>query len=184
MSHYEFEAKPTLNGSAVTWQLCVTKPTSQAACGTAPNYPGVSVPQGQGNQSFKFTITNDNTQLGIMFAPSPPPQSNPGPIWAQAGSKPTGPVLDGQIQTPNGAQNGGKMLTFVDQNNNQGTLILKYQLNFVDQQGNAVTAIDPDITNGGKSVAHPSQAVILAIAAAILLVVVATVVIRMRARNT
>jgi hypothetical protein len=118
-----------------------------------------------------------------MFAAVPPPQSNPGPLWVQASTKPTGPGLNSQINSPNGAQNGNKMLTFVDQNNNQGTLILKYQLNFVDQQGNAVTSIDPDITNGGKTVFRPSQALI-AIAAALLLIVIVTMVVRMRAKKT
>jgi hypothetical protein len=123
MSEYEFNATPTLTNGAVSWQLCVTKPKDQAACGLAPNYPGVTVAKGNGNQSFKYTITNDNTGRGIMFAAVPPPQSNPGPLWVQASTKPTGPGLNSQINSPNGAQNGNKMLTFVDQNNNQGTLI-------------------------------------------------------------
>ena len=75
------------------------------------------------------------------------------------------------------------MLTFIDKNNNKVPLILKYQLNFDDQQGNAVTPIDPDITNGGHSFFTPTAllitaAVIAALVSAVVTLVLAPIVAR------
>ena len=185
MANYEFEAKPTLVNNVVKWELCVIKPQDQAACGDGSKdhpYPNVTVPLNLKNPTFQFKITNDNTGLNIGFQ-QPPTGSSVGPIWVQAATKPTGPVLNGQIQNPNGATNGHHVLTFIDKNNNKVPLILKYQLNFDDQQGNAVTPIDPDITNGGHSFFTPTAllitaAVIAALVSAVVTLVLAPIVAR------
>ena len=62
--------------------------------------------------------------------------------------------MNGQIVNIRG--NSTKVLTFDDQNTlpspaQPSPVVLKYQLNFTDGQGNPVTSIDPDITNGGKT---------------------------------
>jgi hypothetical protein len=179
MANYEFTATPTLTDGAVSWQLCVVKPSSQAACGDGSQqhpYPDVTVPPGQGTPTFQYKITNDNTGLNIAFQ-QPPASSNIGPIWVQATTKPTGPVLDAQIQSPNGAGSGHTVLTFADQNSNTGTLVLNYQLNFVDQHGNAVTPIDPDITNGGHGVYSAASLLIAAAVVAALVSAVVTLVL-------
>lgn len=183
MSNYELTAAPTLSNNVVSWQLCVVKPANQASCGTAPNYPGVNVPNGNANQSFNFKIINDTTGLNIQFAPSPPPASNPGPVWVQAGSKPTSPVVDAQIKDTKGGGNNNTELTFTDKNDNSGTLVLNYQLNFVGQNGTAVAPIDPDITNGGKSLNHGYSSLVLWIAVAVLLAIAILLYVRMRAKN-
>jgi len=139
--------------------------TGQPAVCNSPtsSYPNVSVPANHFDKLFSFTIVNDNTQLGIKFAD--------GPLWIKANSKPTGPGVNGQIYAVNG---GGKTeLTFKDKNSSMVTL--KYQLNFVDKDGNKVTAIDPDIKNGGKvsaQIFHSPIAIAIAAAVAIFLLVV------------
>lgn len=142
---YKFEATPTLENGEVVWTLCYTDPKPDR-CGSKANYPDVDVPKNSGAQPFQFKIVNDKTGLDIKFSSDP--------IWVQANSKPTGPVVDGQIG--NIAGKSSKTLTFVDQNSlpssSQPTPVtLTYQLNFTDGQGNPVTSIDPDIRNGGKT---------------------------------
>ena len=185
MADYEYTATPTLTNGTVSWNLCVVKPKSQAACGTSPNYPSVTVPSNNANQTFKFAISNDTTGLNIQFAPSPPPSTNVGPVWVQAGSKPTSPVLNAQIKDSKGNGNNNTELTFTDKNDNTGTLVLNYQLNFVAPNGSAVAPIDPDITNGGKTLAHPApfNTVALLIAVAVVLVIVVAVFMRMRSQH-
>jgi hypothetical protein len=109
-----------------------------------------------------------------MFAPNPPPTANHGPIWIGFDHKPTSPFVDGEIAGLNGASkpNGGQViLNFVDKNNTAG--ILEYQLNFVDRNGNK-SALDPDITNGGKgfwAIGDPTTLLIGAVVAVALLFV-------------
>lgn len=186
MAEYEFTAMPTLTNGVVGWELCVVKPTDQAACGNGSKehpYPDVVVPKDHGAATFQFKITSGITSPDVTFK-QPPASSKIGPIWVQAGTKPTAPVLDGQIQSANGAGNGHKVLTFSDKNDNSGgPLSLKYQLNFVDQHGNAVTPIDPDITNGGHSFFTPTSilitaAVVAALVSALITLVLAPMVAR------
>jgi len=147
---YRFDATPTVqqNGQ-VSWKLCYRKDqVTFPKCGlTEATYPDVDVPIGE-TGVFQFTILGDT---GIVFAPNPPNQgppssTNPGPVWVQKKGAPNGPGIDPQIEPPGGG--GSKKLTFVDLNTEVSTL--KYQLNFVDAQGKPVTALDPEIINGGK----------------------------------
>jgi len=140
MADYNFQATPTLNDGVVQWQLCFIETGQPTVCNSPTSaYPNVSVPQNHANQLFSFKIVNDNTQLGITFAPD-------NPLWIKANSKPTGPGVNGQITGIGGGAT--PELQFTDKNSSAVTL--KYQLNFVDKNGNKVTAIDPDIKNGGK----------------------------------
>lgn len=143
----KFEATPKLVNGQVVWTLCYTVPTTPVCGNTKATYPDINLPQNQPSQPFQFKIVNDTTQLNIQFA-------NTNPLWIQANSQPTGPVVNSQITNVSGG--GSKVLTFVDLNNlpnptNPSPVVLKYQLNFTDGQGNPVTSIDPDITNGGKT---------------------------------
>ena len=147
MALQKFEATPTLVNGHVAWRLCYTNPLTPQCGSTKATYPDISLPPNQPNQPFQFKIVNDNTGLNIQFA-------NTNPLWIQQGSQPTGPGVNGQIV--NIAGNSTKVLTFDDQNTlpsptQPSPVVLKYQLNFTDGQGNPVTSIDPDITNGGKT---------------------------------
>lgn len=185
MANFEYTATPTLTNGTVAWQLCVTKPTDQAGCGngtTQNPYPNVTVGKDTGAASFQVSIANDQTGLGIQFASS-------NPLWVAQGSKPNGPSTDSQIPVAPGG-GGSQKLTFVDINtrpdkNNPQPVVLNYVLNFTDQHGNTVTAIDPDITNGGKTLGRPGpiSSVALLIAVAVLLVIVVAVFMRMKAQK-
>lgn len=147
---YRFEATPTVqNGQVVEWKLCYFKDAvTYPQCGiTKGTYPNASVKMGD-TGVFQYSIMGDS---GITFAPSPPPQgppsgTDPGPIWVNEKGQPNQPGVDPQIGSLGGG--GSKKLTFVDLNTDAATL--KYQLNFVDSQGKAVAALDPEIINGGK----------------------------------
>jgi hypothetical protein len=152
-----------MNGNVVDWTLCYMG-TNPPSCGTsAKGFPNVEVPTNHTYKWFKFTITKDDA--GIVFAADPPPLTNAGPIWIQAGSQPNGPGINGQIEQVSGA--GTTELKFRDKNNNKQPLVLKYQLNFTDAQGSSVKPIDPDITNGGKNFFFLSSPLTLAIGAAV-----------------
>ena len=180
MAEYEFTAMPTLTSGVVSWQLCVVKPTNQAGCGDGSQdhpYPNVIVAKDHGAATFQFKIISGINSPDVTFK-QPPSSSNIGPIWVQATQKPTGPVLNGQIDSPDGKANGHKVLTFKDKNDNTGgPLVLKYQLNFVDQHGTSVNPIDPDITNGGHSFLTPTMILITAAVIAALVSVVVTFVL-------
>ena len=143
------EATPTLGpGNKVNWKLCHTNP-SPPKCGTSKaDYPVVSLGYNSGAANFQVKIVDDTTGKNIKFADDP--------IWVKANAKPTVSGLDGQIPptSVNGNGDGGKVLTFVDKNDNPSQLLLKYQLNFKGDDG-PVAPIDPDIRNGGTGIVTP-----------------------------
>ena len=148
MPNIQFKATATLNNGAVNWKLCHQPPGSAENCGNAKSpFPNVVLGANKGTYTFKFTI-DDQTGKGIKFASDP--------IWIQEGSQPTGPGVDPQIEGVDGKGGNGKILTFIDRNDKPNNadpdpVILKYQLNFVDQNNAPVTSLDPDITNGGTN---------------------------------
>jgi len=129
---------PTKNpDGSISWSLCI----QGGKCSTAPgDFPAVDVGKGNADVKFVVNITNDQTGMGIKFAPT-------NPLWVQQGTKPTAPVLDSQIYGLSGANS--TTLNFTDANCNKGDVTLKYVLNFVDNQGKSVNPVDPDIKNGG-----------------------------------
>ena len=182
MKLYRFEATPTVQQQgAVKWELCyIRSAVHYPECGDgtpARPYPNVSVPMGAGEQPFQFTIKGDT---GIVFAPDPPqsgpvPPNAPGPIWINKKGQPNKPGTHHEI-TDIAVGGGKKVLTFRDINDE--AITLKYQLNFVDAQGNPVTPLDPDITNGGKGFIGAETSLLLAAAliAALIAGAVASVV--------
>lgn len=164
MELQKFEATPTLVNGQVAWTLCYTNPQPDQCGNSKATYPSVTVPQNNGAQPFQFKIVKDTTGLNIQFSSDP--------IWVQANSKPTGPGVNGQII--NLAGNSTKTLTFVDQNTlpsstQPAPITLTYQLNFTDGQGKAVTPIDPDIRNGGKTFFGSYEGQVAAVAGVIAL---------------
>lgn len=149
MKLYKLEVTPTIENNRVSWELCYLNPPEppMPRCGdgsAGKPFPDVVVPKGPQDQPFQFKIMGNS---GITFAPdATPTKYYPGPIWVHEKGEPNGPGVHGQIKDRDGAKK--PVLTFVDKNSEEITL--KYQLNFVDAQGNAVTALDPDIINGGK----------------------------------
>lgn len=145
MPNMNFEATPTLVAGKVSWKLCYLPQGKPKDCGNAKSpFPDVVLGYNQGAYWFKYKIVGDQTGLGIKFSSDP--------IWIANGTQPTGPGIDSQIDnvsvTPQGE------LKFRDKNDKPDEydgdpVILKYQLNFVDKDENAVTSLDPDITNGG-----------------------------------
>lgn len=150
MQAQNLEATPTLQGNKVKWTLCHNKQDSKP-CGDAPgNYPKVDV-EHNADVPFKITIVGDTTGLGIKYASDP--------LWAQWGtqkpsggwsSKPSGNDTD-QLVDMNVTNN--TVLHFRDTNSKAGDI--KYQLNFVDKNGNKVDPLDPDIRNGGTTPPPP-----------------------------
>ena len=167
----DLTATPTFeNGQVTSWQLChktaSTATATSTQCGDGKSsspYPKLDFAKGSGDHNIKIDIANGN---GITFA-----QTNP--IWIQPTTKPTGPIVDSQINQITGA--GTTSLSFHDKNSD--AMLLKYQLNFTG--GNGLMAIDPDIQNGGKGM--PSIEYWF-VAAAIALALVAFILVGVRRR--
>jgi hypothetical protein len=137
-----FEVTPTMKNNKVEWEMCRVDNGQKKDCGKGDgNYPDVSLGKGQGATTFQIKI-DDPANLGIQFAATP--------VTIKKGN-PTG--ADNQINLPPGG--GGTVTTFVDRNTlpdsaNPNPVTITYGLNFVGKDGKTVTAIDPDITNGGN----------------------------------
>ena len=164
MPTQKFEATPTLKNGTLEWKLCHTSPGPTKCGETKATYPYVDLGQNSGVHKFEFEITNDQTGLGIKFANDP--------LWIALGTQPTGPAVDAQIENVCVAD-GGTELKFDDKNtkpnlNDPAAVVLKYQLNFVDKDGKKVTAIDPDIKNGGTNFFGELNLLSLAISAGVI----------------
>ena len=165
MANQDFEARPTLDSNGkVSWTLCHMNPNPDDCGNSKATYPDITLPKGSGKHTITFKITGDQTGLDIKFAGDP--------VWIKKGSQPTGPGVDSQIETPIGQ--GTTVLTFVDKNSkpdkaDPGAYVLKYQLNFVDKDNKKVTSIDPDIRNGGTTIASNQTTMLLAGAGLVLL---------------
>lgn len=164
------EFVPTLTNGVIAWQACYTKSGSPPEpCQGPPNYAPVTLDKGNVDQVFVFSI-KDTSNLGVKFAPSVDQA-----LWIQPNTKPTGPVIQPQGQIVSASRVNDTMLVFLDKNNGANQL-LKYRLNFVGSNGNAVTAVDPDIRNGGGRTPISSQAaVLLAFGAGLALALLLTV---------
>ena len=126
-------------GGAIDWTLCYNQ-----KCGGAGNYPAVDLAAKSGAHMMIVTI-KDPANLGIGFDPQDP-------LWIQANSKPTGPIVGPNSQISDVTRANKITLVFMDKNKGPG-MTLKYQLNFVGADNQKVTPIDPDIRNGGGTVA-------------------------------
>ena len=137
MPAHVIEVTPAQKPNGIEWTLCY-KNTN--ICGGPGNYPAVDLGQNTGPQVIIFNI-NDPAKLGIKFDPTDP-------IWIQANNKPTGPVVGPPSQVVDVTPANNTTLVFMDKNKGPA-MTLKYQLNFVGADNQKVTAIDPDIRNGG-----------------------------------
>lgn len=152
MADFNLQAVPRLEKGQVTWALCYK---NSSPCPSASSFKAIGFAHTffAHVQNFHIDIVNDQTGLGIVFAPEPPPQTNDGPLWIQAGPKPITAVIDPHISNISGA--GTTALKFSDRNGGQ-PVDLFYQLNFVATQGankgQKVTPIDPEIKNGGSTI--------------------------------
>lgn len=174
MPNVSFEARATLNSGVVGWKLCHIDPPKPENCGNAKSaFPDITLGANQGNYHFTYKIVQP-PGLGLKFSNDP--------IWIKQGSQPTGPGVDAQITQLTGQ--GTTTLKFNNLNDkpnnaNPDPVILKYQLNFVGPTGNAVTSIDPDITNGGTNTKFGSFAdYLLPVGAALLAGIVLTILFR------
>ncbi len=148
------------NGNKIDWTMCHTAPGKTEVCSPKNVYPPITVGQNSGSNAGAqvFTVTiNDVNKLGITYSSDP--------LWIQANSKPKSPVIDPQIfdVTPSPTK-----LIFKDKNDG-GPVTLVYQLNFVGANKKPVTAIDPDIKNGGTTVNYSQTTMLLAGAGLVLL---------------
>lgn len=133
----------------IEWTLCHKPPAKPEGCGVEPNYPAVILDKDSGEHVFTVTI-NDPSNLGVIFSTDP--------LWIQANTKPKQHVIDNkQIfdVTP-----GSTKLVFKDRNEGNPVDLI-YQLNFVGADQKPVTAIDPDIKNGGSTVDDYNQTALL-----------------------
>jgi hypothetical protein len=142
------------SGNKIDWTMCHTAPGKNEPCSSKNVFPAINVGTNSGTNAGAqvFTVTiNDVNKLGISFSGDP--------LWIQANSKPKTHVIDAQIfdVTPNPAK-----LIFKDKNDG-GPVTLVYQLNFVGADQKPVTAIDPDIKNGGTTVSYDQTTVLVAV---------------------
>jgi hypothetical protein len=168
MADENINATPTLTNGQITWTMC----DANGKCSAPGSYPAVDLGHHffPSTTHFNISITNDQTGMGIVFAPAPPPQTNDGPLWVQAGSKPTAATVDPHIDNVNGA--GTTTLKFTD--HNKGSAVdLYYRLNFVDSKGQKVSPIDPEIKNGGSTIGFSTEAFVVAAVVLIALITVA-----------
>jgi hypothetical protein len=146
MANFQLDFTPTKDASGVVnWTMCI----NGKDCSPAPNqFATVPVPHGQADAKFTMNIVNDNTGMGIKFAPTDA-------LWVQQGAKPSGPGIDSQIYDVT-VNSKGTTLKFTDANCNHNAIDLSYRLNFVDSGGKAVNKpVDPDIHNGGSALVSP-----------------------------
>ena len=179
MQHY-IEVTPKLINNVISWKLCYTNPdTKTTTCGGPPNYVTVEVAEGKHDQLFFINIKNP-PNLGITFPPTLGEA-----LWIQADDKPLNPVLEPKSQILQPIRVNDSILFFSDKNNGSKK-VQKYQLNFVDSNNNnkSVTAIDPDIKNGGGRVILYGAAELLGafvIGAALVLAIATLRIRKMRA---
>jgi hypothetical protein len=131
----------------IRWVLC------DKQCNGPPSYRSTVLGLDSGPATFTITI-NDIHNLGIVFAkdttdPNAPVNGN-GAMWIQPGTDcPQQSVFDTNGQIGKVTRMSDKQIAFTDLNNQtNGTLNLKYQLNFMID-GQPVTPLDPIIQNGG-----------------------------------
>jgi hypothetical protein len=153
------------NGNKIDWTMCHTAPGKTELCSPKNVYPPITVGKNTGTNAGTqvFTVTiNDANKLGISFSGDP--------LWIQPNSKPKTHVIDTtQIfdVTPTPAK-----LIFKDRNDG-GPVTLVYQLNFVGADQKPVTSIDPDIKNGGTTIAAYDQTTVLVAVASLAFLLVA-----------
>lgn len=174
MASEKLQATPTKDaGGNISWKLCDAKvPTD---CGTLGSNPVTALPHSffPKTYNFEITVTNDQTGLGIVFAPDPPspPGKDDGPLWIQANTKPSEFATDSHISS----QSGGGTTSLKFQDKNKGSAVdLQYRLNFVDSAGKKVTSIDPEIKNGGSTISFASSATVAIIGGVVLLALLIT----------
>jgi hypothetical protein len=168
------DVTPKLIDNVISWELCYKNTNT---CGVHPNFPVVELTPGKVDQMFVVRI-KDSSNLGITFPPTLQEA-----FWIQADDKPLGPVIEPKSQILSPTLVDKSMLVFIDKNNGSKK-DLKYQLNFVDSNNKAVTAIDPDIKNGGgRSLVYGAAELLGAfvIGAALVLAITVLRVRRMRA---
>jgi hypothetical protein len=154
------EAIPSLDsGENVTWKLC-DKVGGQ--CNPNGNFPKITLPPGSGPATFTITI-NDVNHTGVLF------DGDPNAMWIQPGTDcPQAYVFDSGGQIPKYNRVSDTKIMFTDANSEKGSLTLTYSLNFV-RHGQAVTSLDPIISNGGCCPGNPrgtSSSTILLLAVA------------------
>ena len=143
MTAHVIEVTPArvVGSNDITWTLCYKNINT---CSGPPDYVPVELGEGKKNADQLFFISiNDPSNLGVKFDA---PLENA--LWIQADDKPTGPVLEPMSQILQATRVNDSILIFIDKNNG-AKKTLKYQLNFVGRDNKEVTAIDPDIKNGG-----------------------------------
>lgn len=134
--------------NAVVWTMI-----HNGQFGQGGNYPDVDLPQSAPNTKIEFTIMDIN-KLGITFDPKVVDSaSNPkafNAIWIANGSgaqKAPG-AYPSEIDNVQLVAKNSKLVV-TDKNSN--TDVLTYQLNFIKPGAtDAITAVDPEIRNGGK----------------------------------
>jgi hypothetical protein len=142
-NNVDYKLTPTLNSSTkkIEWKMCLVESGQDKVCGSKDgDYPNLELGKGKGAYVLQFRI-DDPAKLGIKFAANP--------LNIKTGN-PNG--ADSQITIPAGG--GGTVMTFTDLNTlpssaKPAAVKITYGLNFVDKNNKAVTAIDPDLTNGG-----------------------------------
>lgn len=139
--------------------------------GNSPStYPVIDL---AAKEAHKLTYTIANPQgLSINFDPSmvqaSSGQSIHNAIWVQAASKPPQAMLSDQVTKVT-----VKPTELVIKDKNSGNPVtLVYQINFVDAANPAakVTALDPDLKNGGGNNSLQSAAVAVAVVVGVVLI--------------
>lgn len=147
--------------------------------GSSPGtYPAIDLPKDSGSHKLTYTIQNPEG-MSINFDPSEVQLSSGKTIlnalWIQENTKPTGPATSSQIKKV--TLKSPTELQFKDENSGS-PVTLVYQLNFVDaaNPGAGVTALDPELKNGGGGTISLQDPIV--IAAVIGAVLIAAILLR------
>lgn len=167
-------ATPSMVNGQIQWSYSVCTEGGACNTGSTGHYPAISLPKQPPNSpATPVTVTiNDTNHLGITFA------AGNDAMWLQpgAGNCPHSSVWDpgSPPQITGFSRTSDTQIRFTDVNNAAGSFT--YTLNFVNANHQAVTAIDPDIQNGGSSLMGGINTTQLVIESAVVAFVVALVV--------
>lgn len=166
MASHAITLTPAMVNNAVQWTM-----EYDGKSGNSPStYPVISLAAKE-EHTLTYTIANP-AGLSINFDPSMVTsggKSIHNALWMKSGSKPHSAKLSNQITDV--SLTSPTVLVFKDENSgNPQTLV--YQINFVDASNSSakVTALDPDLKNGGGNNNLQSYALEIAVVAGVLLV--------------
>ena len=152
--------RPTVgSNNQILWELCNENNCGGPGSSTNDDYPVVEVLGRDTLVIFQIEENSDNPH-GIRFANASSAQTNASDaIWVRPGqgNKPPEKGMNSNGQFVNASLPNPQTLVFSDKNDRPAPQWFTYQLNFVDERGQPVDPIDPEIKNGGSGMTEPTD---------------------------